>query len=192
MSQDKNIVDIVSGCKKGDKKCQEKLYKIFYGKMMVVCSRYTDNTDEAKDILQEGFIKVFNSLHKFDFEGSFEGWVRRIMVNTAIDNFRKNKKVVTLFDNNIPIENLDYPEDNSSETLISNKIKAADVLEAISKLSPAYKTVFNLYAIDGFSHQQISDELNISVGTSKSNYSKAKQNLKKILQLKLVKDESQY
>ncbi len=157
---------------------------------MVVCLRYTDNTDEAKDILQEGFIKVFNSLPKFDFEGSFEGWIRRIMVNTAIDNFRKNKTAVKMFDNNVALENLDTVQDDSDENIISNKIKASDILEAVQKLSPAYKTVFNLYAIDGFSHQQIADELNISIGTSKSNYSKAKQNLKKILQPKLINDES--
>ncbi len=190
MSQDNNIVEIVSGCKNGDKKSQEKLYKMFYGKMMVICLRYADNPDEAKDVLQEGFIKVFNSLANFDFHGSFEGWIKRIMVNTAIDNFRKNKSAVKLFDNNVQLENLERQEEDEQENTISNKIKTADILEAIHKLSPAYKTVFNLYAIDGFSHQQIADELNISIGTSKSNYSKAKQNLKKMLQLKLVSDES--
>ncbi|HET6243135.1 MAG: sigma-70 family RNA polymerase sigma factor [Bacteroidetes bacterium] len=191
MSQDKNIIEIVSGCKNGDKKCQEMLYKMYYGKMMVICLRYTNDSDEAKDILQEGFIKVFNSLSKFDFIGSFEGWLRRIMVNTAIDNFRKNKSAIKLFDTNIQLENIDFVEEDPEENLISKKIKTADLLEAIQRLSPAYKTVFNLYAVDGYSHQQIANELNISIGTSKSNYSKAKQNLKKILQLKLVNNESQ-
>ena len=191
MSKDKNIVEMVSGCVKGDRKSQESLYKMYYGKMMGICMRYADNSDEAKDILQEGFIKVFNSLSKFDFEGSFEGWIKKIMVNTAIDSFRKNKKTIKIFDKNVELENLDQTQEDDYENPVSNDIKTAELLEAIQKLTPAYKTVFNLYVIDGYSHQQIANELNISVGTSKSNYSKAKQNLQKFLQnKKLITNES--
>lgn len=191
MSKDKNIVEMVSGCVKGDRKSQESLYKMYYGKMMGICMRYADNSDEAKDILQEGFIKVFNSLSKFDFEGSFEGWIKKIMVNTAIDSFRKNKKTIKIFDKNVELENLDQTKEDDYDNSVSNNIKTAELLEAIQKLTPAYKTVFNLYVIDGYSHQQIANELNISVGTSKSNYSKAKQNLQKFLQnKKLITNES--
>ena len=191
MSKDKNIVEMVSGCVKGDRKSQESLYKMYYGKMMGICMRYADNSDEAKDILQEGFIKVFNSLSKFDFEGSFEGWIKKIMVNTAIDSFRKNKKTIKIFDKNVALENLDQRQEDDYDNSVSNNIKTAELLEAIQKLTPAYKTVFNLYVIDGYSHQQIADALNISVGTSKSNYSKAKQNLQKFLQnKKLIINES--
>ena len=182
---------MVSGCVKGDRKSQESLYKMYYGKMMGICMRYADNSDEAKDILQEGFIKVFNSLSKFDFEGSFEGWIKKIMVNTAIDSFRKNKKNIKIFDKNVELENLDQTQEDDYDNPNSNNIKTAELLEAIQKLTPAYKTVFNLYVIDGYSHQQIANKLNISVGTSKSNYSKAKQNLQKFLQnKKLITNES--
>jgi RNA polymerase sigma-70 factor, ECF subfamily len=185
--EEKNIPEIILGCKNGDRKSQEGLYKMYYGKMMGVCLRYTNDPDEAKDVLQDGFIKVFSNITKFDNNGSFEGWVRRIIVNTAIDNFRKSKNPSSLMDHYAQIENLDRPDDGEEEKdSIYFNIKPEDILAAVQKLSPAYRTVFNLYAIDGFSHQQIAEELKISIGTSKSNYAKAKQNLKKLLQSKLV------
>lgn len=182
-----DIENIVKGCVKGDKKCQEALHKAFYGKMMVICLRYTSDRDEAKDIVQEGFIKVFNSLPKFDFTGSFDTWMRRIFVNTAIDYYRKNKTLLNIIDSNVEVDNLEeFGEEPGSNFIELKNLQKSDILEAVQKLTPVYRTVFNMYAMDGFNHQQIATELNISLGTSKSNYAKAKNNLQKLLMKKLI------
>lgn len=171
---------LIKGCISGERKYQQLLYKQFYGKMFAVCCRYVKNQDEAKDLLQEGFIKVFEKLSNYNNKGSFEGWVRRIMVNNAIDHFRKSKNIFTSIDEKIQIkdENDNMAEEDDS---LFSKFKANDLIAAIQKLSPAYQTVFNLYVVEGYSHQDIADELNISVGTSKSNLAKAKMNLRKEL-----------
>lgn len=176
---------IIQGCIDGDRRAQQKLYEHFYGKMMVVCLRYSKDEDEALDMFQEAFIKVFNSLQKFGKQGSFEGWVRRIMVNTCIDHIRKNKRnnmMVELDDKHGSIE-LDEEEDAG----ILEHVNFQDLLGMVQHLSPAYKSVFNMYILDGFTHQEIADSLGISVGTSKSNLAKAKGNLKKMLMEKLGK-----
>lgn len=176
---------IIQGCIDGDRRAQQKLYEHFYSKMMVVCLRYSKDEDEALDMFQEAFIKVFNSLHKFGKQGSFEGWVRRIMVNTCIDHIRKNKRhsmMVELDDKHGSIE-IDEEEDAG----ILEHVNFQDLLGMVQHLSPAYKSVFNMYILDGFTHQEIANSLNISVGTSKSNLAKAKGNLKKMLMEKLGK-----
>ena len=177
--------ELIEGCINGDRKCQQGIYQMLYGKMMSLCLRYTNDSDEAKDVLQDGFIKVFNNLRKFDFNGSFEGWVRRIIVNTAIDYYRKNKNLYALLDSNSSVEDISPMEEGDAEDSIYSNIKTSDIITAVQQLSPAYRTVFNLYVMEGYSHQQIADELNISIGTSKSNFSKAKQNLQKILKNKI-------
>jgi RNA polymerase sigma-70 factor, ECF subfamily len=192
MAQNLEIKEIITGCIKGDKKYQEILYKTFYGKMMAICLRYTTDKDEAKDILQEGFLKAFLNLSKFDYSGSFEGWLRRIFVNTSIDYYRKIKTLHKVIDYNAEVEGLNEVTD-SAETLDAYKsIDTKDILDAVQKLTPVYRAVFNMYAIDGFNHQQIAEELNISVGTSKSNYFKAKQNLQKLLMKKLKYQDEIY
>jgi RNA polymerase sigma factor (sigma-70 family) len=176
---DQNILDdIVKKCVKGDRKAQQELYKMYYSKMMGVCYRYTKNSENAKDILQDGFVKVYSNLNKYNFKGSLEGWIRRIMVNTAIDHFRKHKDVF-------------FVDDEEGYILENSKVESSDsiysqfgenvIMEAIQSLSPAYKTVFNLNVIEGYQHKEIAEKLNISEGTSKSNLAKAKKNLKKIL-----------
>tara|TARA_B110000211_G_C14075935_1_gene552045 strand:+ start:2000 stop:2467 length:468 start_codon:yes stop_codon:yes gene_type:complete len=150
---------------------------------MVVCMRYAKDQDEALDMFQEAFIKVFKNLHKFGDKGSFEGWVRRIMVNTSIDHIRKNKKhnqMVELDDVHGSIQ----VEEDESDALLEN-VNFQDMLLLVQKLSPAYKSVFNLYIVDGYTHKEIADLLEISVGTSKSNLAKAKMNLRKLLNKKL-------
>jgi RNA polymerase sigma-70 factor, ECF subfamily len=185
MATEINIKDLIEGCIQGNRRSQEMLHKFYYGKMMVVCLRYISDHDAAKDALQEGFIKIYNNLDKYDFTGSFESWVKRIFINTSIDFYRKNKSLQNVFNQNVEIENLqERIDDKSLETPFTN-LCAPDILEAVQSLSPVYRTVFNMYAIDGFNHYQIAAELNISVGTSKSNYSKAKHNLQKILTKKL-------
>lgn len=181
-SNDQHILDgIVKKCVKGDRKAQHELYKTFYSKMMGVCYKYSNNAEDAKDLLQDGFVKVYSNIHKYNFEGSLEGWIRRIMVNTAIDHFRKNKNVYMVSDED------DYILENSkveSADSIYSQFGEEVIMEAIQSLSPAYKTVFNLNVIEGYQHKEIAEKLNISEGTSKSNLAKAKQNLKKILEEK--------
>jgi RNA polymerase sigma-70 factor (ECF subfamily) len=176
-----DLKDIVDGCLKGDRRSQETLFKMFYGKMLAVCSRYISDQDTAQEVLQEGFIKVFDKLEVFDFKGSFEGWVRRIIVNTAIDSIRKAKRAPVLKDTDTDFKMDSTDQMEESETLQLTELKASIPLEAIGKLSPGYRAVFNLFVIEEYSHKEIAEMLGISEGTSKSNLSKAKLNLKKIL-----------
>ena len=176
---------LVEGCISGERRSQQRVYELFYGKMMAVCLRYTKNHDQAKDILQDGFIKVFRSMEKFNRDGSFEGWIRRIMVNTAIDYFRRAKNSYLLLGEERSIEDFgdmdeeDVLVDESPEEVLD--LKPADVINAMQKLTPAYRTVFNLFVFEEMTHKEISEVLGINVGTSKSNFAKAKHNLKKLL-----------
>jgi RNA polymerase sigma factor (sigma-70 family) len=168
---------IIKGCCSGKAKYQQMLYEKYYGKMMSICLRYAKDPEEAKDILQEGYIKVFSHLKDFKGDGSLEGWIRKIMVNTAINFYHKNKKLEL----NSSIED-DYHELQDmtmSEENIIQKMAYDDLLKLIRTLSPAYQTVFNLYAIEGYSHKEIAEMLNINEGTSKSNLAKARMKLQK-------------
>jgi RNA polymerase sigma-70 factor (ECF subfamily) len=173
--------ELINGCIKLDKACQRHLYEQFYGKMMAVCMRYAKNRDEASDILNEGFMKVYTNLKTFASNGSFEGWIRRIIVNTAIDYLRKNRHeyliVNTVYASESGMSKTQEIEDDD----IFRNISQEDIIKAIQSLSPAYRTVFNLYVIEEFTHKEIAEKLDISEGTSKSNLSKAKYNLKKNL-----------
>ncbi|WP_437920590.1 RNA polymerase sigma factor [Sphingobacterium sp. LRF_L2] len=166
------MLDIIwTKCLKGDRKAQFQLYQLLSKKMYAVCIRYAPNEAAAKDILQLGFIKVFQKCHYFENKGSLEGWIRKIMVNTAIENHRKN--------------NLSYLEpvdeqhhtipstDSSQDNLLYN-----DLLTLIKSLPIGYRTIFNLYAIEGYSHREIAEMLSISEGNSKSQLSRARQWLK--------------
>ncbi|MBI2282002.1 MAG: RNA polymerase sigma factor [Bacteroidetes bacterium] len=169
---------IIKGCINGDRKSQKELYKLYYSKMMNVCFRYAKNADDAQDLLQDGFVKVFSHLKSYDFKGSFEGWIRKIMVNTAIDFYRKNKGIYFIEDEDNFI--LETTRVESADS-IYGKFGVDEIMNAIQQLSPVYKAVFNMYVIDGYQHKEIAEQLNISEGTSKSNLSKAKQNLQEIL-----------
>ncbi|MEN9400053.1 MAG: hypothetical protein RL632_1154 [Bacteroidota bacterium] len=175
------LKEIIEGCLRNDRRSQEAIFKLFYGKMMVVCMRYTNDKDTAQEVLQEGFMKVFEKLGAFDYKGSFEGWVRRIVANTAIDSIRRSKKnpILTDNDNDFKIGGENPMEEQENVEL--GEIKAEMAMAAIQKLSPAYRTVFNLYVLEEYSHKEIAEMLGISEGTSKSNLAKAKMNLQKIL-----------
>ena len=177
--------DLISGCANGDHRSQKLVFETYYGKMLIVCLRYANSMDEAKDFLQEGFIKVFDKIGKFDGKGSLEGWIRRVMVNTSIDAIRKNKSnMFTSFDD------MEGKLSNTIEDEIFEdefEFSAKDVMKALHELSPAYRTVFNLYILEGYSHREIAEKLNVSEGTSKSNLAKAKQRIKKILTTQNVK-----
>jgi len=181
-SEHTDMYTLVEGCKNNDRSCQRKVYELLYGKMMTVCRRYCRDRDEATDVLQDGFVKVFEKISLYNHEGVFEGWVRRIMVNTALDALRKKKNEflsedVTMFHNEV---------DESEDESFYSEIKMEDILKAMEQLSPMYRAVFNLYAIEGLTHQEIAEELSITVGTSKSNYFKAKANMKEQLNKKLT------
>ncbi len=173
---------LITGCAQNHRKSQERIYKLFYGKMMAVCRRYTKNDDQAKDILQDGFIKVFKNIEKFNFDGSFEGWVRRIVVNTAIDFTRKAKNDYLLMNENQSIEDVENSLlDDGDDEPYELPFSVGDVIKGMESLSNAYRTVFNLYVFENYTHQEIADALGINIGTSKSNLAKARANLKKIL-----------
>ncbi len=180
------LFGIVKKCISGDQKAQKELYKMFYSKMMNVCFRYSKNADDSADLLQDGFVKVFMNLKHYDNKGSLEGWIRRIMVNTAIDFYRKSKNFNVVEDENDFILETSKVE---SEDHIYSQFGVSDIMDAIQQLSPVYKTVFNMYVIDGYKHQDIAEHLNISEGTSKSNLAKAKSNLRSIL---LAKEKKYY
>jgi RNA polymerase sigma-70 factor (ECF subfamily) len=135
--------------------------------MYGLCLQYSKNPDEAKDILQDGFVKVFKNLVQYSYSGSFEGWVRKIFVNTAIESFRNKKMKFS------DMEIQAYSEDFSFDSIVS-EISAQEILAIVQDLSPQYRMVFNLYAIEGYTHKEIAEKLNISEGTSKSNLSRAR------------------
>ncbi len=167
--------DLIQGCIDGERQMQELLYKRFAAKMYGVCLRYAGNAEEANDILQEGFIKVFKNLDKFRKEGSFEGWVRRIFVNTAIEQFRKKIKLY-----NVSEVQENTIEDKELDAL--DVLATKDILSIVNQLSPGYKAVFNMHVIEGYSHKEIADLLGITEGTSKSQLARAKGVLKKLVE----------
>lgn len=172
--------DLIDGCIHGDSKMQRALYDRFASTMYGVCLRYAGNTNDADDILQEGFIKVYNNIHKFRREGSFEGWIRRIFINTCIEHFRKKTKSY-----NISEVHENTVEDADISAL--DTLAAKDLVKVINELSPGYKTVFNLYVVEGYTHREIGDMLGISEGTSKSQLARAKATLKKMLETRYKK-----
>lgn len=148
------------------------MYEMYAGRLFALCLRYANNEDEAKDILQEGFIKIFDKLQQYKNKGSLEGWMRKIIVNTALEKIRRENRFVLVEDETM-MENEQYKYEHVLEELGEKEL-----LEMIQELSVQYRMVFNLYAIEGYSHKEISKKLNISEGTSKSNLSRARELLK--------------
>ncbi len=167
--------DLIRGCIEGKPEMQRMLYDRFSSKMYGVCLRYAENTEDANDVMQEGFIKVYKSLPKFRAEGSFEGWIRRIFVNTSIEHYRKKVKLY-----NVTEVQENTIEDNELDALDSLATK--DILKIVNELSPGYKQVFNLHVVEGYSHKEIADILGITEGTSKSQLARAKGVLKKVIE----------
>lgn len=168
--------DLIQGCIAGERKMQEELYNRFSPKMFAVCQRYAGNADDAQDILQDGFVKIFKNLSRFRSEGSFEGWIRRIFVNTAIEHLRRRKY----------LKPIDTKEENTipyKEVTVLDSLGEKDIMNLISQLSPGYRTVFNMYVVEGYTHKEVGDILGISEGTSKSQLARARM----ILQTMVVK-----
>ncbi|MBL1409685.1 RNA polymerase sigma factor [Sphingobacterium faecale] len=166
--ENNNLNIIWQGCKKQDRKAQATLYDYFSKKMLAICMRYANTTLEAEDILQNGFVKVFTKHHLYDGTGPLEGWIKRIMINVAIETYRKNRK-----------KNTESIEANDSLQLTSqigtDQTTYKDLLTLVQQLPIGYRTVFNLYAVEGYAHKEIAEMLNISEGNSKSQLSRARQ-----------------
>ena len=175
--------DLIKGCIEGNSEMQKLLYDQFSSKMYGVCLRYAENTEDANDIMQEGFIKVYRSLPKFRAEGSFEGWIRRIFINTSIEHFRKRVKMY-----NVTEVQENTIEDNELDALDSLATK--DIMNIVNELSPGYKQVFNMHVVEGYSHKEIADVLGITEGTSKSQLARAKGVLKKIIESRNINNKS--
>ncbi|TRX62019.1 RNA polymerase sigma factor [Fulvivirga sp. M361] len=165
---------LIKGCQEGDRQSQRLLYKHYFAYCMSICVRYSQSEEEAKEILNDAFIKAFNKIGQYDTSKPFKAWIRRIMINTAIDHFRSNKKHYYHSD-------IDDGYDEAVEANVVGDLSYEEILLLVQRLSPVYQAVFSLYVIDGYSHENISKKLGISVGTSKSNLSKARANLKKML-----------
>jgi RNA polymerase sigma factor (sigma-70 family) len=166
------IEELIEGCRKGQRKMQELLYKLLASKMLGVCMRYATDRMEAEDMLQNGFVKVFRKLDDFRGEGSFEGWVRKIMVHSSIEYYRKNHKMMQVVD----IETAG--EEQSVDPVAASNLGVQDLLAIIVQLPPGYKMVFNMYAIEGYSHKEIGEIMGITEGASKSQLSRARGILK--------------
>lgn len=158
----------------GNRRDQELLYRRYAPKLYAVCLQYSGNTEEARDVLQEGYIKIFENLSRFNHDGSFEGWMRKIIVNTALERYR-NKYYLNRVDG---IDDIEEPEAEPENEDYAG-LEAYDLLNMIMQLPPKYRMVFNLYALEGYSHKEIGNMLNISEGTSKSNLSRARNILQK-------------
>ena len=170
-----DLKKIIEECASGNVRAQEKLYRMFAPKMFGVCLRYTKDSTEAEDNLQEGFIKVFTNINKFRHEGSLEGWVRRIMVNVSLEKYRRQHLMH-------PVEDTGIYENKQFSENILEKMTADEIIELIQQLPPRYRMVFNLFVMEGMNHQEISEEMKISVGTSKSNLARARDILKRKMQ----------
>lgn len=171
-----NLEEIIEGCLGKNASAQKKLYDYLSPRMMGVCMRYSNSVEEAEDILQDGFIKLFDKIETFGGIGSFEGWARRLFVNTALDALRKKKKYQ--FDQSI--DDVSYML--NSNDYIEEGLAANDLLKILQTIPVGYRTVFNLYAIEGYSHKEIAEQLSITVSTSKSQYSRAKSLLRDIIE----------
>jgi RNA polymerase sigma-70 factor (ECF subfamily) len=171
---------ILQGCLRNESAAQKELYNRYSPKMLAVCYRFGHNREDAEDMLQEGFIKVFSQIHTFRNQGAFEGWIRRIIVHTCINNLKKNKKFN---------ESVDLIHANTlqvREETVPSIVQAKQVVECIRLLPLGYRTVLNLYAIEGYSHKEISLMLEIEESTSRSQYTRAKQMLEEILVRKKI------
>ncbi len=172
------ILELLDGCMQGNRRSQELLYKQFYGYAMGLCLRYARSGEEAKEILNDGFFKIFTKLETFDRKRPFKTWLGRVMINTALDQYRREAKH-QVYDDIRVAETISANEEDALEKMAHNEL-----LGMIQRLPPAYRTVFSMAVLDGYSHEDIAKELAISVGTSKSNLSRAREKLRTMLEKK--------
>ncbi len=175
-----NTQNLISGCKSRDRKSQKELYRLYFGFSMKICLRYSEHREEAVEMVNDGFMRVFNNIHKYDEQRPFMSWLSTIMINTSIDYYRARIKRTKMEELN---SNYELEE---RETILS-RINYEDLIKLVQKLSISYRTVFNLFVLDGYTHEEIGKMLSISVGTSKSHLFKARHKLKEML---IASDES--
>lgn len=166
-----NQIELINRCIERDIKAQKELYNLYSSKMMGICIRYASGIDEAKDFMQEGFIQVFNKIDTFSNKGILEGWIRKIIVNTCLMELRKARPIFN------EVEDLDIQQEQ-----VFTYMNEQDLLMFIQKLPQGFRMIFNLYAVEGYSHKEISKKLDISEGTSKSQYSRARKALQAMLE----------
>lgn len=154
---------------------QQQLFDLFSGKMMALCFRYAKSREEAEDIMQEGFLRVFRKIETFQGTGSFEGWIRRVFTNVAIRHYQKNSRLHI-------VSGIEDLEEEPSEEILDHFFAAEDLMKMVQSLPDGYRMVFNLYAIEGYSHEEIADQLGISIGTSKSQLARARRSLQRMLE----------
>ncbi len=171
-----NENQLIEECLKGNYRAQKELYETYAPLMMGICMRYATNEAEAEDILQEGFIKVYKYLNTFQGRGQLGAWIRRIMINSALQNYRETKNMKM----QVEYDKVNFFLEADEDTL--SQLSAKDLMRKIQILPTGYRTIFNLYAVEGYTHVDISKELNISVGTSKSQYSRARAILRKMIE----------
>ena len=184
MNTDNNLSQMWEGCLQNDRKQQEALYRALAPKMLAVCMRYANDRDEAQDILQEGFIKMFNNVHKYRGDGNLEGWIRRIMVHTAISRYRKLKPMVL-------VEDMAEEGAISSAAHNANNLEVNDLMKLVQQLPQVYRSVFNMYAVEGYSHQEIGNKLGITELLSRTTLYRARNILKEKLS-QLTSQEQYY
>lgn len=172
-----SLVELVKRCAQNDRKAQAEVYQIYSGKLFALCLKYSKNYQEAQDNLQDGFLTIFSKVGQFKHKGSFEGWMKRIIINTALQKYRQQILLSVVVTN-------DIPEDTTVD-VNEDAISIDFLLNLIQNLSVRYRMVFNLYVLDGYSHKEISNELKITVGTSKSNLSRARLILKEKIEKKM-------
>lgn len=166
---------LIQGCKRNDRDSQRLLYQHYYSYALSICIRYSRSVSEAKEVVNDGFMKVFGKIDQYNSDSPFKGWLRSIMIHASIDQYRKERK----HQNAESIQNV-HPVFTQPDVITT--LSHEELIGLIQKLSPAYRAVFNLYVIDGFTHPEIGKLLKISVGTSKSNLLKARENLRKMLE----------
>ena len=166
---------LIQGCKRNDRESQRLLYQHYYGYALSICVRYCNSYEEAREVVNDGFLKVFKKINQYKMDTSFNGWIRRIMINTSIDLYRKEKMHYTVFSGD------ELDETYSIEPTIYNELTYKELIELIGGLSPAYRAIFNLHVIDGYTHKEIGKMLGVAEGTSKSNLLKARAKLRQAL-----------
>ncbi len=171
---EKELLMHLEGCRAGERTSQQRVYGHFYGYALTVCSRYASTNDEAKEVLNDAFFKIFTKIDHYNPDYPFKGWLHRVVVNTAIDRYRSRQ--------NQPItEDISQAQSVEIETEVVENLTREEIFKMVQYLPPAYRTVFNLFVVDGFTHPEIAQKLNITEGASKSNLSKARMKLKKML-----------
>jgi RNA polymerase sigma-70 factor (ECF subfamily) len=172
MSQSEQHIQLIRDCQRGNRAAQKAIYQHYYAYGMNICLHYSKNREEAQEILNDSFLKAFRKIDSYKFKGSFRSWLRRILIHSAIDYFRKHHREETQLE-------IVHMREVSVENRGSHQLELDDIMKLVQQLPPAYRIVFNLYVVEGFNHREIAQKLGISTGTSKSNLSKARAKLQK-------------